>query len=392
MQNAETRIKSNFWKVNSYRFLSCFWLIAPIMVPFYHSRGMGATQIFIVQAIYSASLIVFEIPSGYLSDVIGRKRTLVLGSMFLPTGLCIYAFSDGFYGFAIAEFILGIAGSMRSGTDSALIYDTLIELGKESQYNKFEGRAVSYERIGGSVASVLGGLFALIALKLPFYINIGSGLIMVALAVTMVEPKRKRLAGEKPLGEMLKIVRYCIAHRQIRTIMILSSLLLSSGVIGVWSYYMYYEEIGLSIGLFGIIFAISGLCSALGSRQAHLIEERIGGRGVLFSILLISPFFILLGLIKSAFLLPFIFLNGFLWGVSGPLLTGYINKLVGSDIRATVLSVSGMCGSLSFVVLSPIFGRLVDVYSLSFAHISLGVFFLIVGLTSLFLLYKNRVI
>ena len=209
-------IRANFWKISSYRFLSAFWLIAPIMVPFYHSRGMGATQIFVVQAVYSICIILFEIPSGYLSDVIGRKKTLVIGSFAMPAGLCIYAFSDHFYGFAIAEFILGIAGSMRSGTDSALMYDTLVELERESEFNRFEGRAVFYERIGGAAASVLGGLLALAALRLPFYVNIGFGLVMLPLAVAMDEPKRKRMIVEKPFGDIFRIVRYCLSSNQIQ--------------------------------------------------------------------------------------------------------------------------------------------------------------------------------
>ncbi len=385
-------IRTNTWKIGSYRFFSSFWLIGPIMVPFYHSRGLNATQIFIVQAIYSVSIIIFEIPSGYLSDVVGRRTTLIFGSLFLPVGLCIYAFCNGFYGFAVAEFILGIAGSMRLGTDSALMYDTLLELGQESRYDKFEGRAVFYERVGGSVASILGGLFALVALRLPFYVNIVSGLVLIPVAVSIVEPTRKKLAVEKPLGDIFNIVRYCIGHGQIRAIMIYSSLLLSSGIIGIWSYFMYYEGLGMSIGLFGIMVAISGLCSALGSRHAYLIEEKIGRRRALYLLLLISPIFILLGMIKSGFLIPFIFLNGILWGISVPLLTGYINRVVESGIRATVLSVSSMCGSLSYVVLSPIFGRLVDIYSLSLAHVALGFFFFLIGSLSLFLLRRNKVI
>ncbi len=65
-------LQGNFWKVYAYRFLSDFWLIAPIMVPYYEANGLSATQVFVTQAIYGASLLVLEIPSGYLADVIGR--------------------------------------------------------------------------------------------------------------------------------------------------------------------------------------------------------------------------------------------------------------------------------------------------------------------------------
>ncbi|UCD58709.1 MAG: MFS transporter, partial [Candidatus Hydrogenedentota bacterium] len=369
-----------------------FWMIAPILIPFYRSNGLNATQVFTVQAIFLTSVLIFEIPSGYLSDVIGRRKTLILSSMALPIGLCIYAFSYGFWGFAMAECVLGVAVSLWSGTDSALIYDTLVEMGREAEYKQFEGKASFFHRVGDSISSVLGGLFAVISLRLPFYINIGTALILIPLAVLLVEPERKKLAAETPFEEIMKIFKYCMTHAQMRTLVMYWSLLFSSGMIGVWSYYIYYGELDINIGFYGIIFAIFCLCSAYGSRQAHLLERKFGEAGSLYFLLLISPVFIALGQVKSIFMLPFIFLNAFIWGFSRPLFADYVNRLVESDIRATVLSVANMLGSLSFVILSPVFGRLVDSHSLSFAYITLGAFFLLVGLLSLFLLHKHRVV
>ncbi len=385
-------IQSNLWKVYLYRFISDFWLIAPILVPFYESNGLSATQVFVVQAVYAASVLVFEIPSGYLADVIGRKQTLVLGSLALPIGLFIYAFSYSFVGFVLAEVILGIAGSMRSGTDSALIYDTLIETQQESEYKKFEGTAEFFHQAAHAVSSIMGGLFALTSLRYPFYINIASGLLLFPLALTLSEPERKKARADDPLKEIIDISGYCMTNPQIRSIILFSSLMLGSGITGVWSYYMYYAELGLSVGLYGILFAAFGLVSGLASSQAHFIEKRLGRAKSLSALLLIAPVFFCLGAFTSAALIPFILLNAFLWGFSSPLFRDYINELIESDIRATVLSVSGMIGSLAFVVLSPIFGKLVDVFSLSIAHMTLGVFFLLSGLYCLLLLRRNRVI
>jgi hypothetical protein len=70
----------------------------------------------------------------------------------------------------------------------------------------------------------------------------------------------------------------------------------------------------------------------------------------------------------------------------------YVNELVESDIRATVLSVMKMFGSLSFIILAPLFGKLVDYFSLSVAYIGLGILFLFFGLYCLVLLHRHRVI
>lgn len=383
---------SNFWKVYFYRFLSDFWLIAPVMVPFYVENGLDATQVFTVQAVYAVGLLVFEVPSGYLADVIGRRNTLIIGSIALPIGFAVYAFSTGFYGFVAAEIVLSIAGAMRSGTDSALIYDTLIQTGSESDYKKFEGTAEFFHQLAHASSAILGGLFALTSLRFPFYINIASGLILFPLAVSFVEPERKTLEAESPFLEILRIARHCLTHSRIKWLMMFSALLLGASMTGAWSYYLYYGELGLSVWLYGVIFAAFGVCAAVGSSQAQYIEGKLGPRRSLLLLLLISPIFIMLGLIKSTYMIPLILLVGFLGGLSIPLFRDHINKLVESDIRATALSVSAMIGSLAFVVLAPLFGEVVDAFSLSVAHVALGVFFLASALYCLFQLYKHRVI
>jgi MFS family permease len=385
-------LESNLWKIYFYRLFSNFWLIAPILIPFYESNGLSATQVFIVQSIYLGTVLIFEIPSGYLSDVIGRKKTLTLGAVFLPVGLAVYASSHGFCGFSLAEVILAIAASMRSGTDSALIYDTLLQLKGEAHYKTFEGKADFYARIGDSASSVLGGLLALITLRVPFYINVVTSLPLIPLAITLIEPKRESLEAENPFREILGIVKYCLVNPKIRSVLIYFSVMISTGIIGVWSYYMYYGKLGLSVGYYGILFAVFALCSGYGSKKAHSLESRLG-RGTSLSLLLsISLVFILLGQIKAVYLIPLIFVNGFFWGFSGPLLAGYLNELVKSEIRATALSVMNMVGSLSFVILAPVFGKIVDSYSLPSAHTALGIFFFIGGSASLILLRRHKVI
>jgi hypothetical protein len=79
-------------------------------------------------------------------------------------------------------------------------------------------------------------------------------------------------------------------------------------------------------------------------------------------------------------------------GINGPVLNDYVNRLVSSDIRATVLSVKNLVGRLMFVILGPAIGWVNDAYSLSMAFLVLSAIFLILGLLSLFCLHKNKVL
>lgn len=372
-------IRSNLWKVYAYKLLSEFWVIVPILIPYYESNDLNKTQIFTVQAAYALSILIMEIPSGYLADIIGRRKTLILGALFMPMGIGVYVFTHSFTSFLIAEFIIAIGNSMRSGCDSALVYDTLIQLKEESKYKKFEGRAFYYARLGTSISSILGGLLALLSLKMPFYANMATSAMLFPLALTLIEPHRKKLESTSPLKDILKISRYCFTYPKLRLLMLYMALIRSTGIIGIWAYFLYYDSIGIGIGYFGIIFAAFQLSSAMGSRQAHILETKIGRKASLYLLLLIAPTFILLGLFKTPLLIPLIFVNAFLLGSAFPLLLDSMNRLIESEVRATALSVANMTGSLSFVIISPLFGKLVDVLSLSDAFLIMGIFFIVYG-------------
>jgi MFS family permease len=374
-----TSIRSNLWKIYFYRFLNEFWIVLPILIPYYEDNNLNSTQIFTIQAAYAFSLLLLEIPSGYLADVIGRKKTLILGACFLPVGIGVYVFTHSFITFILAEFIIAVGNSMRSGCDSALIYDTLLQLKQESEYKKFEGKSFFYTRVGTAFSSILGGVIALISLRLPFYLNIGTCLFMIPFALLLIEPDREKLKASSPLKDILRISRYSFSHKLLRLLMLLTALVMSTGIIGVWAYFLYYESIGINIGFFGVLMAGFQLSSAVGSRQAHAVEKLLGYRKSLLILLLIAPAFVLLGTFDSIALIPLILLNAFLWGFSFPVLLDTMNRLIESKIRATVLSVANMTRGFFFVILSPLFGKIVDSYSLSTAFTLLGLFFFLLG-------------
>ena len=164
-------IESNIWKLYIIKALRWFMLIMPIIVLFFQENGLSMKEVLLLQSFFSIGVILFEIPSGYFSDVIGRKTTIILGCVLGFIGFSVYSFSYGFLGFLIAELILGLGSSFLSGTNSALIYDTLVQSKKEKDYKKIEGRLASIGNFSEAIASFLGGFVALISLRTPFYIE-----------------------------------------------------------------------------------------------------------------------------------------------------------------------------------------------------------------------------
>ena len=204
-------MRGNIPRIYAFRFLRDFLLIMPAIVPVYRSCGLGATQILLVQAIFSAASVLFEVPSGYLADVLGRRSALLIGAVGMAAGMAAYGLATSFWQFAGAEVVLAFGYSLFSGTESALIYDTLKAESREAEYTRIEGKAEAWTRVGTATAAVAGGLLAAVWLRLPFVANAGTALIMFVIAITLVEPPRPTLAARESLRQILQISRESLA-------------------------------------------------------------------------------------------------------------------------------------------------------------------------------------
>lgn len=384
-----TGVASNSRKIYFYKFLGEFYLIAPLLVPYYRANGLPATSVFTIQAAYTLAVLLLEIPSGYLADVVGRRRTLILAAVIFPSGLILYALGHSLAAFVTAEVVLAVGNSMRSGCDSALLYDSLAELGRAEDYKKSEGRSFFSGRIGSAGASLLGGAPAAVAIRLPFWVNAATAFLMLPLALTLAEPKRRRLEGANPMADILRISRWSFVQPRLRFFILYGALITSAGLVGLWAAFLLYAFLGIPIVWFGVLFAAFQLASAFASSRAHAVERVLGLRRSLLILPAVGLVFVLLGLIRSAAALPLVLAGAALWGLGHPLIMDGINRLIPSETRATVLSVGNMTGCLMFVVLSPLFGRLADALSLRTAYFLLGAF--VLAYAGLALLYGRRV-
>ena len=177
--------KSNIWKLYLIKISKWFMLFMPYVIPFYTRNNLDMHQIMILQAIYSVSIVALEIPSGYFADVIGRRRTMIMGAVLGAIGFSVYSFSYGFLGFLLAELVLGFGQSFISGADSAMLYDSLLDNKKEKEFIKYEGRMVSIGNVAEASAGIIGGLIALISLRTNYYAQAGVSFLAIPAAILL---------------------------------------------------------------------------------------------------------------------------------------------------------------------------------------------------------------
>lgn len=385
----------NIWKLYTLKALSWMLLIMPVLIPFFQENGLDMQQVLFLQAAFSTSLIIFEIPSGYLADVIGRKFSLVIGSTFGAIGFGFYTNAYTFTDFLLVEILLGIGGSLISGADSALLYDTLLEIKKEEDYTKYAGRLGSVANFSEGVAAIIGGQLALISLRTPLYVEAILAALCVPVALTLIEPARHKIEQtENSFKSILRIVRYALhGHSEIKWLILYSSLVGLSTFTIVWFVQPYLQAADVPLRYFGISWAVLQFSVGIFALLAYRIERTLGRKKALISLILLSTTaYLLLSQFQSLWAAPILFIFYLVRGINGPVLNDYLNRIVTSDIRATVLSVKSLIGRLMFVILGPIMGWVNDAYSLGMAFLMAGCTFLILGIFSLWRLHKNNVL
>jgi hypothetical protein len=289
----------------------------------------------------------------------------------------MYALSAGFVWFIVAEVVLGIAGALRSGTDSAILYDFLKNERDEHRYKLFEGRAEFWCRLGTASSSVLGGLLGAYAtLRLPFYVNIVSSLVMVGVGLTLREPSRAERPGGSPLRGIVSVIRHSVADETLFAVMLRNAMVFATGVTAIWGYFILYKQYALPLWSHGIIFAAMQLTSAFCARHAADIEHKAGQRAISIAILLIGVIFLAVGWCGSPVVLVILVLaQAAIWGTTTPLLLDAMQRRATSDVRATTLSVGSMIGRVFAVAWGPVFGWIIDRFSTGWAFAAMALFF-----------------
>ncbi|MFP4009027.1 MAG: MFS transporter [Spirulinaceae cyanobacterium] len=205
--------QQNLIKLYCLKGLAFAWFPIPTIMLFYQAKGLSVEDGLLLKTILSASLFVFEIPSGYLADRFGRKVSLVVGGGLWTVAVLVYFLGQSFAAFAMAEILTGLAGSLISGADTALGFDSLVQLGREAHYRRFEGRLGAVAGITEAVCGIVGGMAAAVNLVYPFGLQAIALFFYFLIATTLAEPPRQVAVGQA--GQKLReVVQFALIENK----------------------------------------------------------------------------------------------------------------------------------------------------------------------------------
>lgn len=375
MKETPSNIRGNIWKLYTIAAANEALFLIPIIVPFFQENGLSLKEVFLLQSIFALALMALEIPSGYLSDRWGRKPTMLIGSVVGVIGILLYSVTSTFWGFFIGEILLAVLVSFHSGTKEAMMYDTLLELGEESDYRRSIGQQQFVGFTSQAISSVIGGLLAIVALRtavwattIPFF----AGLILVSL---LQEPRRHKLQETRHLKAIWDITTHTLVKNiPLRSIIILHAVISSLTLTLVWFTQPYQTMVGLPLALFGVTHAVIMVMTGFASKWVHQLEKRADDRLILITIAaVVVSSYVVLGFVTSLWGIALLFLGRIMWGFLTPLTSDMTNRMTTSEVRATVLSTRSFGSSLLFGLTSPVIGYLADVLTLNQAILFTGV-------------------
>ena len=154
----------------------------------YMSQSLPLDQVIELSAVYYLSVFLLEVPSGYFSDRIGRRRTLLIAATALIASFSCFIVGAGFWWFAAGQFLLAMGIAMQSGTDTAFLYDSLKTLGREDEYAGREAKAEQWGLTMLAIATLSGGVLGMIDLRLAYVFSLCSASVMLLLVWRFTEP------------------------------------------------------------------------------------------------------------------------------------------------------------------------------------------------------------
>jgi MFS family permease len=347
--------------------------------------GLSNGQAFAANAFFTAGLVLFEVPTGVIADIRGRRFSYLLGTLTLTISTVLYVLmwrsSADFWAWAVASALLGLGFTFFSGAVQAWLVDALKAGGFTGQLDSVFARGKIVEGIAMLTGSVAGGYLAQVTnLGIPYVVRAVVLVLSFVLAFILMRdvgftPKRTHNPISEVKNQLSGAITYGFRNPPVRWVMLGN--IFTDGV----SIYAFYAMQPYLLQLYGDpkAYGVAGLAAAIvGGAQigGGLLVPHLGRSfSRRTSVLLMAAVLNTVVLASIGFLPRFwiaivlLVLWGLVFATVMPVRQAYVNELIPSEHRATVLSVDSLMGSSGGVVMQPVLGRTADAWGYPVSYV-----------------------
>jgi MFS family permease len=340
--------------------------------------GLSNLEAFAANAFFTVGMVLFEVPTGIVADTIGRRVSYLLGTVTLAATTLLYVFlwqiEGPFWAWAMVSMLLGLGFTFFSGAVEAWLVDALNATHFEGNLESVFGKGQIVSGAAMLTGSVAGGYIAQVTnLGVPFVLR---GVVLLAMFVlAFVLMKDVGFTPERSIGFARGVRRIAGASLEygwrvptVKWIMLASPFTAGVGFYAFYALQPYLLDLwgnSKAYGIAGLVAAIVAGAQIVGGLAAPWIRRLFHRRtsALLVTALASSVTLVLIGVFERFWVVVgLIVVWGLLFAASMPIRQAYLNGLIPSQQRATILSFDSMLGSSGGVVVQPVLGRSADVW------------------------------
>lgn len=360
-------------------------LIWGINTLFLLDAGLSNTQAFSANAFFTVGQVVFEVPTGVVADTYGRRISYLLGAATLLVSTVLYLvmwYTDApFWGWALSSAVIGLGFTFFSGAVEAWLVDALTFTNYEGSLEAMFAKGQTVFGTAMLIGSISGGLLAQVTnLGVPYIVR--AALLLITIAVAAAAMRDLGFTPDhdtSPMHAVRKIVKASVdnglRNRPIRWLMLAAPFTAGVGAYAFYAMQPYLLELfgdPDAFGIAGLAAAIVAGAQVVGGLIVPVIRRLFSRRtSVLMVATAVGALSLLIIGATNSFWVAVVLLVA--WAVafsaSMPVRQAYVNELIPSEQRATVLSFDALMGSAGGVVAQPALGRAADVYSYSATYL-----------------------
>ncbi len=325
------------------------------------ARGYSLVQIGIAETVFHITSLIFEIPSGVLADVLGRKKMLIVSTVMRMIADAIMIFSFNLPTVCLSIAFQALAYNFSSGSGDALAYDSLKSANQESRFERYESNQLIIYRLFSGISTLCAGFALFIGYRIAYGTGLITAIIQIFVLSTLHEYYGDVSANKCDLfGQIIKCIKeslvFIVKQKRIVLLMLCNSLVGSVDVLLLFFLQAKLPEKGLSDWGLGIALLFMEMGGIIGSKLILKLKRMpYGAVFVLTSILVLIGF-----LTEHSSLYLVMIIGGFLSAMGDDALQVRTNARIQdglpSEQRATLTSIESFTFSVIMIVLSPLAG------------------------------------
>jgi MFS family permease len=352
--------RKNIKLLSIFNFLIGFNFFWPIAIIYFSKVSGSFTLGASILGLIMLSSTVFEVPTGIVSDLVGRKYTIVLGTWARVFAFLFYAIGLSYWFLVIGAVFEGLSRAFYSGNNDAFLYDTLADNNKEEDYHEYQGKVSSTEQLAMGISAILGGIIANYSFVFLMRVSLIPQIAMLFVSYKFIDPKPRKRIDTNIYAHIKESFELFVKNKKLRLLSLASILNYSISELK-WEFGSAFIATVWPVWAIGIAKTLSSFGASLSFFFSGKLIRKFKEINILLFDVIYGKFVSLISLGFPTVFSPIIMTTpSVLYGVGSVAEKTLMQREFTNHQRATMGSLNSFGGSLGFAIMSILLGGLAD--------------------------------